>query len=78
MENILEWIQFAFHLFHMVFYIVYMCCIYATVLAIIWVYTHLRLICVCLAFVFGVYLAVLLLRARHRYFSDTAVLKSPG
>ena len=78
MENTLEWIQVAFHLFHMVLYIVYMCCIYATVLAIIWGYTHMLLICGCLGLAYCFYRVVLFLRARHRYLSDPTGLKSPG
>jgi len=78
MENILEWMQFAFNLFHMVLYVVYMCCIYGTVLAIIWVYTHMLLIGVCLGLAYCFYRVVLFLRARHRYLSDPTVLKSPG
>jgi hypothetical protein len=67
-----------FFYFYAVLLVINVCCSYGAVLAIVWVYTYLRLICACLAFVFGIYLAVLLLRARHRYFSDPTGLKSPG
>jgi hypothetical protein len=78
MENIVQLIQCVFIYFYAVLLVIFFCCIYGAVLAIAWVNTYLRLICACLAFVFGIYLAVLLLRARHRYFSDPTGLKSPG
>jgi hypothetical protein len=78
MESIVELIRCIFFYFYAVLLVINVCCSYGAVLAIVWVYTYLRLICACLAFVFGIYLAVLLLRARHRYFSDPTGLKSPG